>query len=110
MPGDLGKRRIEIATRLFLEGWSGGDPDAPEQFWAPDGVLEDVASGTFRGWPAIREFFAGGLTRTRAYVGSVIGGCEMPFGGAVCWVRFSTFPCFTSCGCEYGCFASRGSF
>jgi len=57
-------RRIELATRLFREGWSSGDPDAPEQFWTPDGTLEDVASGTFVGWPAIRAFFTGGLTRT----------------------------------------------
>ena len=27
-------------------------------------MLEDVASGTFEGWPAIRAFFANGLTRT----------------------------------------------
>ena len=30
----------------------------------PDGTLDDVASGTFVGWPAIRAFFANGLTRT----------------------------------------------
>ena len=36
----------------------------PEQFWMPDGTLDDVASGTFEGWPAIRAFFANGLTRT----------------------------------------------
>jgi hypothetical protein len=60
---DVAQRRIEIATRLF-EGWSSGDPDAPEPYWAPDGVLDDVASGRFEGWPAIRAFFAGGLSRT----------------------------------------------
>ena len=64
MSGTTDARPIEIATRLFREGWSSGDPDAPEQFWAPDGTLQDVASGTFVGWPAIRAFFAGGLTRT----------------------------------------------
>ena len=56
-------RWIEIATGLFA-AWSSGDPDAPEPFWTPDGVLDDVASGVFTGWPAIRAFFAGGLTRT----------------------------------------------
>jgi hypothetical protein len=60
---DLVRDRIEIATRLF-EGWSSGDPDAPEPYWTPDGVLDDVASGRFEGWPAIRGFFARGLTRT----------------------------------------------
>jgi ketosteroid isomerase-like protein len=57
-------RRIEIATRLF-EGWSSGDPDAPEPYFHPDGVLMDVASGRFEGWPAIRAFFASGLQRTK---------------------------------------------
>jgi hypothetical protein len=56
-------RRVEIATGLF-RAWSSGDPDAPEQYFTPDGVLDDVASGIFRGWPQIRTFFAGGLTRT----------------------------------------------
>jgi hypothetical protein len=60
---ELAQRRIAIATSLF-EGWSSGDPDAPEPFWATDGVLDDVASGRFEGWPAIREFFARGLART----------------------------------------------
>ena len=58
----LTSHRIEIATRLF-EAWSSGDPDAPAQWFAPDGVLFDVASGRFEGWPAIRAFFARGLKR-----------------------------------------------
>lgn len=49
----------------MFEGWSSGDPDGPAPFFAPDGVLDDVASGRFEGWPAIRAFFARGLTRTR---------------------------------------------
>lgn len=57
------QRRIEIATHLFA-GWSSGNPDAPEPYFAPDGVLDDVASGRFEGWPAIRAFFARGLGRT----------------------------------------------
>jgi ketosteroid isomerase-like protein len=60
---ELIRRRIDLASGLFA-AWSAGDADAPEPFWAPDGVLEDVASGTFEGWPAIRAFFASGLTRT----------------------------------------------
>jgi hypothetical protein len=57
------ERRIEIATSLFA-AWSSGDPDAPEPWFTPDGVLDDVASGHFVGWPAIRAFFARGLART----------------------------------------------
>lgn len=64
---DVTARRIEIATGLFA-AWSSGDPDAPEPFWTPDGVLDDVASGVFTGWPAIRAFFAGGLERTHDLV------------------------------------------
>ncbi len=60
---ELVDRRIEIARSLFA-AWSSGDPDAPEPFLMPDGMLADVASGTFEGWPAIRAFFASGLTRT----------------------------------------------
>jgi SnoaL-like domain len=55
--------RIDTARRLFA-GWSSGNPDAPESCFAPDGVLFDVASGRFEGWPAIRAFFARGLSRS----------------------------------------------
>lgn len=59
--------RIGIATALFAT-WSSGDPDAAEAYFTPDGVLDDVASGRFEGWPAIRTFFASGLTRTHNLV------------------------------------------
>ncbi len=61
------QRRIGIARSLF-EAWSSGDPDAPEPYWTPDGVLDDVASGKFEGWPAIRAFFASGLSRTNGLI------------------------------------------
>jgi len=57
------ERRIEVAKSLFA-GWSSGDANAPEPYMTPDAVLFDVASGRFEGWPAIRDFFAGGLSRT----------------------------------------------
>ena len=60
---DVALRRIEIAKHLFA-GWSSGNPDAPEPYFYPDGVLMDVASGRFEGWTNIRNFFARGLTRT----------------------------------------------
>jgi hypothetical protein len=53
---------IGIARRVFA-GWSSGNPDAPEPHFTPDATLFDVASGQFDGWPAIREFFARGLSR-----------------------------------------------
>lgn len=61
--GELAAHRIEIARKLF-EAWSSADPDAPGPYWAAGGVLDDVASGRFEGWPAIRAFFVRGLART----------------------------------------------
>lgn len=61
---DLTQRRIEIATALFA-GWSSGNPDAPERYFHPEGVLMDVCSGTFEGWPAIRAYFASALARSQ---------------------------------------------
>jgi ketosteroid isomerase-like protein len=54
--------RIEIARKLFA-GWSSGDANAPQPYMTPDAVLHDVASGTFTGWPAIRDFFATALAK-----------------------------------------------
>ena len=56
------EKRIEIAKQLFA-GWSSGDVDAPEPFMTPGAVLNDVASGRFEGWPAIRAFFGQGLAK-----------------------------------------------
>ena len=56
------EKRIEIAKQLFA-GWSSGDVDAPEPYMTPDAVLNDVASGRFEGWPAIRAFFGQGLAK-----------------------------------------------
>jgi ketosteroid isomerase-like protein len=55
-------RRIEIARKLF-EGWSSGDPDGPKPYLTDDAVLFDIVSGRFEGWPAIRAFFATGLSK-----------------------------------------------
>lgn len=55
-------KQIEVARRVF-EGWSSGDPDAPQPYFTDDATLFDVASGQFDGWPAIRTFFASGLSR-----------------------------------------------
>ena len=57
------QERIELATKLF-EAWSSGDADAPEQYFEPDGMLEDVVAGDepHKGWPAIRAFFAPATT------------------------------------------------
>lgn len=51
--------RIDVATRLFA-GWSSTDLDAPKQYLADDAVLFDIIGGEFRGWGAIRAYFARG--------------------------------------------------
>jgi ketosteroid isomerase-like protein len=62
MSSTLSSSRIDVAKRVFA-AWSSGNPDAPESLFTPDAVLFDVASGRFEGWPAIRAFFANGLSR-----------------------------------------------
>lgn len=55
-----GDERVTVVEALF-RAWSSGDPDAPEPFLTPDAVLDDAIGGVYRGWPAIRAYFARGL-------------------------------------------------
>ena len=56
-----GQKEIDTAIELF-KAWSSGDADAPGPFMAEDAILRDIVAGEDKvGWPAIREFFAGGL-------------------------------------------------
>jgi ketosteroid isomerase-like protein len=52
--------RIALVEELFT-AWSSGDPDAPRTYLTEDAVLDDVIGGVYRGWPAIRAYFARGL-------------------------------------------------
>ena len=54
--------RITLVRDIFA-AWSSGDADAPECFFRPDAVLEDIEGGRHEGWPTIRAFFARGLER-----------------------------------------------
>jgi ketosteroid isomerase-like protein len=65
MGSEPGGRDVDrhAITRLVFAAWSSGDADAPQQYFTPDAVLTDVASGRFEGWPAIRAFFASGLEK-----------------------------------------------
>jgi len=56
---ELTAARVEVAWKLFA-GWSSDDLDAPKQYLAEDAVLFDIIGGEFRGWDAIREYFARG--------------------------------------------------
>jgi steroid delta-isomerase-like uncharacterized protein len=52
--------RIALVRSLFA-AWSSGDADAPADLIHHDAVLDDLEGGAHHGWPAIRDFFAGGL-------------------------------------------------
>lgn len=56
----LTDQRIDLVRQLFA-AWSSGDADAPRAFLTEDAVLDDVIGGEYRGWPAIRAYFAHGL-------------------------------------------------
>ncbi len=54
--------RIERTQALFA-AWSSGDVDAPRHHLTEDAILYDVIGGEYRGWEAIRAYFAYGLQR-----------------------------------------------
>ncbi|MDE2932959.1 MAG: nuclear transport factor 2 family protein, partial [Chloroflexota bacterium] len=56
----VGQAEVEIARKLFEEGWSGGHVDAPLQFMTEDVVMRDIVghSEAMRGHDAVREFWA----------------------------------------------------
>ena len=58
----LTQARIAVAWQLFA-GWSSEDLDAPQPYLAEDAVLFDIIGGEYRGWPAIRAYFAHGRAR-----------------------------------------------
>lgn len=62
-----GKAEIEIAKRLFEEGWCADDPSAPLQYMTDDVVMRDILGHpeALRGHEAVRDFWqavAGKLT------------------------------------------------
>jgi ketosteroid isomerase-like protein len=61
MGHEMSDPRVRLATDLFA-AWSSGDADAPRPFLADDAVLADIVGGEHHGWPAIRAFFAQGLS------------------------------------------------
>ncbi len=54
------EERIELARRLFEEGWSGGKPESPLAFLTDDCVMRDILGHpeAMRGHDAIVAFFA----------------------------------------------------
>ena len=51
--------RIELARRLFEEGWSGGTPESPLPFLTEDAVMRDILGHpeAMRGHEEISAFF-----------------------------------------------------
>jgi hypothetical protein len=56
---ELTAARIDVAWKLFA-GWSSTDLDQVKEFLADDAVLFDIIGGEYRGWDAIRAYFARG--------------------------------------------------
>lgn len=55
----IGERELEVARRLFDDGWSGGHREAPLPFLTEDAVMRDILGHpeAMRGHAAIVEFF-----------------------------------------------------
>ncbi len=55
----VGESEIELARRLFVEGWSGGHAEAPLPFLTEDAVMRDIAGhpGPLRGHQEIKNFY-----------------------------------------------------
>jgi ketosteroid isomerase-like protein len=83
--------RIETVTTLFA-AWSSGDVDAPEHYFHPDGVLDDIVGGRYEGWPAIRAFFAQGLARWPDLILVPDAFWTNDTGVAVRWMMSATVP------------------
>ncbi len=54
--------KIELARRLFEEGWSGDSPESPLQFLSDDVVMRDIVAhvDAMHGHQAIVDFFGPG--------------------------------------------------
>jgi len=84
------KQRIEAAAALF-RAWSDTDLDGPRRYFAQDGVLYDVIGGEYRGWPAIRAYFARGRQRYPDLVLEPTGDFwSRPDGLAMLWTMSAT--------------------
>ena len=83
--------RVDVARRLFA-AWSSGDAEAPHPFLHEDAVLYDIVGGEFRGWPAIRDFFAAGLEKWANLVLAPEEFWTNDRGVALTWVMTATVP------------------
>lgn len=63
----VGEREIEVAKRLFIEGWGADHPDTPLQFMTEDCVMRDIVghAEAMRGHDAIRNFWAAAAGRLK---------------------------------------------
>jgi hypothetical protein len=88
--GQVEVERAEVATALFA-AWSDTDLDGPRRYFAEDGVLYDVIGGEYRGWPAIRAYFARGRQRYPDLVLEPTGDFwSRPDGLAMLWTMSAT--------------------
>lgn len=86
-----GKAEVEIARRLFEEGWSGGHVDAPLRFMTGDVVMRDVVGHpeAMRGHDAVREFWARAAHTLKVLPEDIY---VADSGVVVLWVAYSQVP------------------
>jgi hypothetical protein len=63
----IGAREVEVARRLFVEGWGGDTPEAPLQFMTGDVVMRDVVghAEAMRGHAAVVKFWGASAGRLK---------------------------------------------
>ena len=54
------EERVELARKLFEDGWGGGTTEAPLEFMTDDVVMRDILGhpGAMRGHDAIKQFWS----------------------------------------------------
>ncbi|HJP41570.1 MAG TPA: nuclear transport factor 2 family protein [Dehalococcoidia bacterium] len=81
------KAEVEVARRLFEEGWGGGHPDAPKQFMTDDIVMRDIVGHAepLRGWEEVRKFWEAAAPTLKTKVEDVYASDK---GVALTWIAY----------------------
>ena len=82
---------LEIARRLFTEGWGGDHPDSPLQFMTEDVVMRDVVGHpeAMRGHQAVIDFWGDFAGRLRVPVEDLYSSEN---GVVVLWMAYGRIP------------------
>ena len=82
---------LEIARRLFTEGWGGDHPDSPLQFMTEDIIMRDVQGHpeAMHGYQAVRDFWGDFAGRLRVPVEDLYSSDR---GVVVLWMAYGRIP------------------